>query len=141
MAYISKELKDTKAVKLKEIFKKYKVKATVAGGNSSAIKVNISAGALDFIGNFNKTTSDPMNILGYNHRPRDNEKVTNLSINPYHYKNHFTNNCLGFLQECMEILNEGNHDNSDIMTDYFDVGWYVDINIGKWNKPYQLIKE
>ncbi len=141
MAYISKELKNAKAIKLKEIFKKYKVKASVAGGNSSAIKVNISAGALDFIGNYAKTTSDPMNILGYNHRPRDNEKIDSLSINPYHYKNHFSGASLAFLNECMQILQEGNHDNSDIMTDYFDVGWYVDINIGKWDKPYILIKE
>jgi hypothetical protein len=35
-------------------------------------------------------------------------------------------------------MNMGNHDNSDIMTDYFDVGWYVDVNIGLWNKPYIL---
>ncbi len=32
------------------------------------------------------------------------------------------------------------YDNSDIMTDYFDVAWYVDINIGKWNKPYKLVE-
>jgi hypothetical protein len=31
-----------------------------------------------------------------------------------------------------------NHDNSDIMTDYFDVGWYVNIYVGKWNKPYNV---
>jgi hypothetical protein len=34
----------------------------------------------------------------------------------------------------------GNHDRSDIQSDYFDVGWYVDINIGRWNKPYALVK-
>jgi len=26
------------------------------------------------------------------------------------------------------------------MTDYFDVGWYNDIRIGDWNKPYQMVK-
>jgi hypothetical protein len=35
---------------------------------------------------------------------------------------------------------EGNHDNSDIQSDYFDVGWYVEVNIGKWNKAYDLQK-
>jgi hypothetical protein len=25
-----------------------------------------------------------------------------------------------------------NHDNSDPMTDYFDVSWYIAINVGKW---------
>jgi hypothetical protein len=24
------------------------------------------------------------------------------------------------------------------MTDYFDVGWYIEINVGKWNKEYNL---
>jgi hypothetical protein len=32
-----------------------------------------------------------------------------------------------------------NHDNSDIMTDYFDVGWYLNINVGGWNKPYTVV--
>jgi hypothetical protein len=32
----------------------------------------------------------------------------------------------------------GNYNNSDIMTDYFDVGWYIEINVGKWNKEYNL---
>jgi hypothetical protein len=36
-------------------------------------------------------------------------------------------------------MNAGNHNRSDAMTDYFDVGWYVDVNIGKWNQPYILL--
>jgi hypothetical protein len=28
------------------------------------------------------------------------------------------------------------YDNTDIMTDYFDVSHYIDISIGKWDKPY-----
>jgi hypothetical protein len=32
----------------------------------------------------------------------------------------------------------GNHDRSDIQSDYFDVGWYVDVNIGSWNRPYEV---
>ena len=27
-------------------------------------------------------------------------------------------------------------DKSDIMTDYFHTAYYIDINVGKWNKPY-----
>jgi hypothetical protein len=29
--------------------------------------------------------------------------------------------------ELRDAMNSGNHDNSDIMSDYFDVGWYVSI--------------
>ena len=30
-----------------------------------------------------------------------------------------------------EILKKYN-----MMTDYFDVGWYISVNLGKWDKPY-----
>jgi hypothetical protein len=63
-----------------------------------------------------------------------------LDVNVYWYKEHFSGKALKFLQEVIPLMNAGNHDRSDIQTDYFDVGWYVDINIGKWNKPYALVK-
>jgi hypothetical protein len=59
-------------------------------------------------------------------------------VNPYHYQNHFSGTAKKFLNEVMAAMNAGNHDNSDIQTDYFDVGWYVDVNIGQWNKPYEV---
>ena len=30
-------------------------------------------------------------------------------------------------------------DKSDIMTDYFHTAYFLDINIGQWNKPYKLL--
>lgn len=35
-----------------------------------------------------------------------------------------------------DALNQGNHDNSDAMTDYFDVGWYVNVTVGEWDNPF-----
>lgn len=32
-----------------------------------------------------------------------------------------------------------NHDNSDAMTDYFDVNYYGSVEVWKWDKPYQKI--
>ena len=47
-----------------------------------------------------------------------------------------------FLNELYRACNHceeyQNHDRSDSMTDYFDVGWWVDINLGKYGKPYQV---
>ena len=43
---------------------------------------------------------------------------------------------VSFLDEVLPAMNVGNHNRSDLMTDYFDVGWYIDINIGRYNKPY-----
>jgi hypothetical protein len=31
---------------------------------------------------------------------------------------------------------EGWRDRSDTQSDYFDVSYYLDVRIGKWNKPY-----
>jgi hypothetical protein len=38
----------------------------------------------------------------------------------------------------IDTLNTGNHDRSDAMTDYFDVGWYVEVNVGRWDKPFKV---
>jgi hypothetical protein len=91
--------------------------------------LTITSGDLDFIKNFNETVDI---------RRGDSITTNNISVNPYHFTSHFTGDCLKFLGQVMNVLNEGNHNNSDIQSDYFDIGWYVDINIGKWNKPYQF---
>jgi hypothetical protein len=28
------------------------------------------------------------------------------------------------------------YDRSDVQTDYFDTAYYMDVNVGQWNKPY-----
>lgn len=38
-----------------------------------------------------------------------------------------------------QIANARNYDNSDPMTDYFDVNFYFDLHVGKWNKPFEQI--
>ena len=44
-----------------------------------------------------------------------------------------------------EALNTDNYDRSDSQTDYFDCGHYVDLNLGRWDKPFvctaQVIEE
>ena len=59
-------------------------------------------------------------------------------MNVYHFDKHFSETALKFFKEVYAAMMIGNHNNSDMMSDYFDVGWYVNINIGRWNKPYIL---
>lgn len=42
------------------------------------------------------------------------------------------------MKRAAEIGNADNWDHSDSMIDYFDVNYYLDINIGKWNKNYEV---
>lgn len=44
------------------------------------------------------------------------------------------------LKKVTRIANRENWNNSDIMSDYFDVNYYFELAIGKWNKDY-IIKE
>jgi hypothetical protein len=75
------------------------------------------------------------------------EVVPQLSSDPYtkycgdinhyqlDYKTSWYDN-IDILRRIVAICMEGNWDRSDVMTDYFDVGWYLDLSIGKWDKMF-----
>jgi hypothetical protein len=136
MAYMNQDKKAMISPVVKAILKKYKVKGTLAVRNHSTLVLNIKSGSIDFIDNFNNTVSNTSRYLA---SPQNFRKAEgSLDVNPYWYHEHFNGTALECLKEIMTAMNDGNHDNSDIQSDYFDVGWYVDINIGQWNKPYEV---
>lgn len=139
MAYMSQERKAQIAPVVKAICKKYNVKATLSVRNHMSLVLNIKQGPFDFMNNH----IDAVNHRGYGERISDTQAayIRNnkcLTVNPYWYQEQFHGTAKKFLTEVITAMNRGNHDNSDIMTDYFDVGWYVDVNIGAWDKPYVL---
>ena len=113
MAYMSQENKKTLAPAIKSVLKEYNMKGSIGVDNHSTLVVNLKEGHIDF-------------------------GSTNDSVNPYWIDKHYTGIAQQFLNELKDAMMAGNYNNSDIMTDYFDVGWYIDINVGKWNKPYIL---
>lgn len=54
-------------------------------------------------------------------------------------KKMYTFKWASILKEVKEIRDLYNHNNSDLMTDYFDVNYYWDVSIGKWDCKYILI--
>ena len=126
MAYMNQEKKAKLAPAIKAVLKKYNMKGSIAVCNYSTLVVNIKSGKLDVIGNAKK------NGL--------NANDTYIDVNTYWIDTHYTGKVKNFLLELKAAMMSGNHNNSDIMTDYFDVGWYIDINVGNWNKPYILEK-
>ena len=125
MAYVSQELKSKLAPQIKAICKKYGVKASLAVRNHSTLVLNVKSGKIDFIRDYGDS---------------DDARKFGIQVNPYHYKSHFDGNAKAFLSEVIPAMNDGNWDKSEIQYDYFNVGWYIDVNIGKWNKPYELTK-
>lgn len=120
MAYMSQDKKRELAPGIKRVLKKYGMTGTIAVRHRSTLVVNIKGGAIDFGENIAER--------GY------------AQVNPYWIEQHWEGVARDFLLELKDAMMSGNWDKSDIQTDYFNVGWYIDINIGQWNKPYVCSK-
>lgn len=133
MAYVSQELKSKLSPAIKAVCKKYGVKASIAVRNHMTLCLNVKSGSIDFIGNSNRVCGADFYQVSRGFKPNTSGYD---QVNPYHFQNHYDGDAQAFLTEVLAIMNDGNWDKSDIQTDYFNVGWYVDVNIGKWDKPY-----
>lgn len=64
-------------------------------------------------------------------------QTTYRDLNPHYIRREFDDECVAdVFERIVSALNTGNHDRSDTQRDYFDVGHYVEIRIGEWDKPF-----
>ena len=139
MAYMNQEKKKELAPQIKAVLKKYGMKGTIGVRNYSSLVVNIKEGKLDLIGQANLENREYAERTGQQFY----EVEGYYQANPYHADKSNNPVIAMFFKELIAAMHgEGsaiaNHNNSDLMTDYFDVGWYLDINVGQWDKPYVL---
>ena len=136
MAYVSQEMKKEMTPFIKQVFKKYGYKGTLKINHHSTLVANITEGPYSL-----------EEIAG--RELNDHEKKYVYHINPHWIDDNFKHNepVRDFLNALKAAMNgvgskERNYDHSDIMTDYFDVGWYIDINFGNgWtDKPYKKLE-
>ena len=57
-------------------------------------------------------------------------------VNEHYLDREFSGKTLSTMKKIKSALNLNTFDHSDSQSDYFHVGHYVNINIGKWDKPY-----
>lgn len=139
MAYMNQERKARIVAAVKPVLQKYGLKGTFSVRSHSTICLNISSGSIDFIENYIQT--DAAKNYG-KHMPADQiayvRKNSALDVNPYWYQEHFTGTALKAIKEIIKGLYSADYyDRSDAQTDYFDTAYYIDLNIGNWNKPYR----
>jgi len=117
MAYVSNETKSAVLAALKPVFKKYGIKATVAKRHYSTLVVNVSAGDIDFGEDY-------------------------IQVNTYHIDSFYNGAAKNFLNEVVDTIKKAGkwYDESNSQIDYFNTAFYIDINIGKWDKPYKYSK-
>jgi hypothetical protein len=116
MAYMSQENKKQLAPAIKAVLKKYNMKGTISVRNYSTLEVNIKSGSIDF----------NVGDRGY------------TQVNHYWIETNYEGIAQEFLLELNAAMNVGNWDKSDRQTDYFNVKFYTQINIGDYSKPYLI---
>ena len=115
MAYMNQEKKAKIATKIKPLLKRYGLKGSLAVRNHSTIVLNLKSGKIDFGGD-------------------------RIQVNTYWAHEHYSGVAKEFLVQAIKALKSADwYDESDAMTDYFNTAYYVDINVGQWNKPYEIV--
>lgn len=139
MAYVTEQIITKARTALKALNKEYGVKATLSGKGSSSLKLTITEGSIDFIGNYCDS------IIERKHYMNDADYVVkyvqssgSIQINQYYLDTQFSGKALEYLEKAKAIMYVDHWDKSDVMTDYFHCSYYVSINVGRWNKPYKL---
>jgi hypothetical protein len=132
MAYMNQEKKAKIANNLKPILKQYGVKGTLSVRNHSSIVLKITEGKVDFIEDFI--------AAGGCRNPDQLRRDREIDVNPYWYHDHFSGKSKEFLKKAFAAMKSANwYDETDAQTDYFNTAYYVDVNIGSWKKPYNLV--
>jgi hypothetical protein len=120
-------MKKELAPAIKAVLKKYRMKGSIAVNNHSTLEVNLSEGYVDCI-------SKGERILGLG--------GVSKNVNVYHIDEWYEGVAKNFLNELLDAMKGPKYfNNDDAMTDYFSRSHYTDINIGKWNKEFKLLKE
>lgn len=131
MAYMSQEKKTQIAAALKKVIPA-DWKWSLAVQHHSTICLTISGAPVDLVANYaNHGMDEP-------HRSSALRKG-HVDVNPFWWKDHFSPEMADVFKPVFDALNQGNHDRSDPMTDYYDVGHYVKVSLGRWNKPFALL--
>jgi hypothetical protein len=124
MAYMNQERKAKISAKMKPLLKKYGVKGTLSVRNHSTIVLNLKSGKVDFLSDYGNVAE---------------ARKFGIQVNPYWFHEHFVGTSKKFLSEAFSVLKSADwFDESDAQVDYFNTAYYVDVNIGHWNKPYQV---
>lgn len=122
MAHMTKEHKARIAAELKKIMPK-NWKYSLAVRHHSEIVMTIQSAPVDILAAAGKPDAKEMSLTRYFRASELFKRDPELAE---------------LFQKIRDALDLDNHDRSDLMTDYFDVGHYLTINIGKWDKPFQI---
>lgn len=130
MAYVDQAKKAIIAAELKKVIPAG-WKHSLSVSNHSTIVLTISAAPVDLLAEVRRVGSREAARIGRDYHA----DFQNVQLNTY-WLEHALDESLAVFTAIKAALNTGNHNRSDPYTDYYDVGHYVEINIGRWNKQF-----
>ena len=114
------------------------MKFSVRNRDHTSVDVSIMKSDIDF--------SDILVVPCGNYGSDETKAVDNVSVNHYYPDNYgkFADLFKGILEIIKKAPGtvEGGRewfDKSDSMSDYFHTAFYIDLSIGKWDKPYECV--
>lgn len=129
MAHMNQEKKALIAAELKKSMPKgWKYSLRVR--HHSTLVLTIASAPIDLI--------DEVTLLHQGRMP-SGEKPTYLGINHNYLERAFKNPAMvEIFDKIVDAMNTNNWDRSDVLSDYFDVGHYINIQIGSWERPFTV---
>ena len=121
MAYASKEKKEKIVTQLKQIMPK-DWKWSLATKNNSTFVLTIRQA--------------PVNLLEGSEGHYQLNSYGHYQLNSHYLDKDFNGKELDILEKAKKALNTDNFNNSDLRSDYFHVGHYIEIQFGNCDKPF-----
>jgi hypothetical protein len=132
MAYMDQERKAIIGAALKLATAGTGLKYSLSVRNHSYIVMTMKSGPIDFISDYNQVGAM---------QPRSGPATNYLYINKYFFQEHFSPGVQVVIRKIVDAMHSaGHYDRSDIQSDYFDCAYYMEIQVGAWDKPYILTK-
>lgn len=133
MAYMNQEHKARIRTNLKKVIPNT-WKWSLGVRHHSTIVLNIRSAPLDVLEHIRRVDADKRGP-----DPLQKSQIgDHYQVNEYYLDRQFDGTLLDVMRRIKAVLNLDNHDRSDIQRDHFDVGHYIDINFGKWDKPFEI---
>ena len=132
MAYVSQEMKKELAPGIKAVLKKYGMKGSIGINHHSSLVVTLKEGPLNFEG---------VDVRGNDIYYTATDGRHHSQVNTYHIDKFYNGVTADFLNELVAAMkgktSRGEwYNKTDIMIDYFDIAYYVNVNVGKFDKGY-----
>jgi len=136
MAYMNQAKKAVIKANLDKALKGTGVKFSLSVSNHSSINCIIKSAPIDLIANMNEVCRVAPGADRYG---KYQDSVGNAQVNHYWYKDHFSGQALQIIDKIVKAMYSADYyNNSDAMTDYFDTAYYIHVDIGRWNKPFEV---